>query len=134
MRRGQRRGAQRYPPIRVIFFHVLKNLPERIEHDVAVASACIQNIFNFRGVEAAPRRGDYDFEIMSLCQFIVLTIGSAIAGDVHIKLVKAMINQRNSDKGMLVTTVAAAFGDLTNSEESADNLHGIDSSQDEAKK
>jgi hypothetical protein len=71
---------------------------------------------------------------MPLWQFVVLAIEAAIAGDVEIKLMYAMIGQRISGKGMLMTAVASAFGDLVVFGKSADNLLGNDNNQDHAKK
>jgi phage/plasmid-associated DNA primase len=63
-----------------------------------------------------------------------LAIGAAIAGDVDVKLMYAMIGQRNSGKGMLMTAVGAAFGNLVDTGKSANNLLGCDNNTDEAKK
>ncbi len=71
---------------------------------------------------------------MPLWQFVLLAIGAVIAGDVELKLMYAMIGQRNSGKGMLNTAIAAAIGNLVDAENSADNLLGNDNNQDEAKK
>jgi hypothetical protein len=77
---------------------------------------------------------DFDFAKMPIWQFVVLAIGAAIAGDVELKLMYAMIGQRNSGKGMLMTAVAAAFGNLVDAGNSPDNLLCNDNNQDEAKK
>ena len=71
---------------------------------------------------------------MPLWQFVVLAVGCAIAGDVDIKFMYALIGQRDSGKGMLMTALSAAFGDLIDTGKSANNLLGNDSSADEAKK
>jgi hypothetical protein len=63
-----------------------------------------------------------------------MAIGAAIAGDVDVKLMYAMIGQRNSGKGMLMSAVAAAFGSLVDTGKSANNLLGNDNNSDEAKK
>jgi hypothetical protein len=49
-------------------FHVQssRNLPERVEADVAAARVFFQDVFAFRGVEAAQRMADFDFETMPL--------------------------------------------------------------------
>jgi hypothetical protein len=50
---------------------------------------------------------------------VSLAIGTAIAGDVNMKLMYALIGQRNSRKGMLMTAIGAAFGDLIDAGKSA---------------
>jgi hypothetical protein len=71
---------------------------------------------------------------MPLWQFVSLSIGTAIAGDVNLKLMYALVGQRNSGKGMLMTSVGAAFGDLVDAAKSANNLLGNSSDNDKAKK
>jgi hypothetical protein len=51
---------------------------------------------------------------MSLWQLISLAIGGASDGDVNAKLMYALIRHLNSEKGMLMTAIVAAFGDLVN--------------------
>jgi hypothetical protein len=63
-----------------------------------------------------------------------MAIGNAIAGDVGVKLMYAMIGQRNSGKGMLTSTLAAAYGDLVDYDKSANSLLSNDNNSDEAKK
>ncbi len=63
-----------------------------------------------------------------------IAIGTAIAGDVNIKLMYALIGQRNSGKGMLMTAIGAAFGDFVDAGKSANNLLGSSFDKDEAKK
>ncbi len=63
-----------------------------------------------------------------------LAIGTAIAGDVNLKLMYALIGQRNSGKGMLMTAIGAAFGDLVDSGKLANNLLCNSSDIDEANK
>ncbi len=46
----------------------------------------------------------------------------------------AMIGHRNSGKGMLMTAIAAAIGNLVDVKNCADNLLGNENNQDEAKK
>ncbi len=81
-----------------------------------------------------PRDADFDFKKIPLWQFVVMTIGAAIAGDVDVKLMYAMIGQRNSGKGMLMSAVEAAFENLVDTGKSANNLLGNDNKNDEAKK
>jgi hypothetical protein len=114
--------------------HVPRGLPERIDADVANARAIVQDLFTFREAEPAPRTDYYDFEATPLWQFVLLAIGAAIAGDVDLKLMYAMIGQRKSGKGMLMTVITVAFGNLVDAGNSADNLLGSDNNQDEAKK
>ena len=45
-----------------------------------------------------------------------------------------LLKLRNSEKGMLMTTIGAAFGDLVDAGKSANNLLGTFSDNDEAKK
>jgi hypothetical protein len=50
---------------------------------------------------------------MPLWHFVSLAIiGTAIAGKVNVKLMNALIGLRNSGKGMLMTAIGSAFGDL----------------------
>jgi hypothetical protein len=70
---------------------------------------------------------------MPLWQFVSLTIGIIIAGDVNLKLMYALIGQRNSGKVMLMATIGAAFGDLVDAAKSANNLLGNSSDNDEEK-
>ncbi len=53
--------------------------------------AFVQDIFTFREAEPAPRTDNYNFETMPLWHFVLLAIGAAIAGDVELKLMYAMI-------------------------------------------
>ncbi len=71
---------------------------------------------------------------MPLWLFVSLAIGTTITGDVNLKLMYALIGQRNSGKGTLMTSVGAAFGDLVDAAKSANNLLGNSSDNDEAKK
>ncbi len=84
----------------------------------------MEDIFTLPGVETASRASDYDFENVPLWQFFLLAIGAAIAGDVDAELMYAMIVQRNSGMGMLMTAVGAAFGNLVDRGKSANNLLG----------
>ena len=126
-----RRG---FRPEEKFLVHVSRPLPERVEADVAAARAFVQDLFTFRGVEPTPRVDDSDFTKMPLWQFVILVIGAAVAGDTKLKRLYAMIGQRNSRKGMLMTAVTTAFGSLVDAGKSADNLLGNDNNQDEAKK
>ncbi len=63
-----------------------------------------------------------------------MAIGAAIAGDIDVKLMYALIGQRNSGKGMLMSAIEAAFGNLVDTSKSANNLFGNDNNNDEAKK
>jgi hypothetical protein len=96
--------------------------------------AFIQDIFTLPGVETTPRDANFNFEKIPLWQFVVISIGAAIAGDVDVNLIYAMIGQRNSGKGMLLTAVAAAFSNLVDTSKSANSLLGNDNTNDEAKK
>ena len=109
-------------------------LPARVEADVEAARAFVQDIFTLPGVDIAPRDADFNYEKIPHGQFVVMAIGAAIAGDVDIKLMYAMIEQRNSGKGILMSTAATAFGDLVDYEKSAKSLLGSDNNIDEAKK
>jgi hypothetical protein len=80
-----------FRPKKKFFIHVSRNLPERVDADVAAARAFVQYLFTYRGAEAAHRTADFDFKTVSLWQFVVLAIGAAIAGDVQIKLMYFMI-------------------------------------------
>jgi hypothetical protein len=84
-------------------------------------------------VETAFGRMAYNFDNMPLWQFVSLAIGTAVAGDVNLKLMHALIGQRNSGKGMLMTAVGAAFRGLVDTGKSANNLLGNSSDNDEAK-
>ena len=108
-------------------------MPPRVPEDIDAARSFVQDIFTLPG-QAAPRSDDYDFNTMPLCQFVSLAIGTAIAGDVNLKLMYARIGQRNSGKRLLVVAIGAAFGDLVDAKKSANNLLGNSSDNDEAKK
>ena len=108
--------------------------PARVQADVEAARAFVQDIFTLREVEASPRVTDFDFKKIPLWQFVIMAIGAAIAGDVQVKLMYALIGQRNSGKGMLMSAVEAAFGHLVDTGKSANNLLGSDNNIDEAKK
>ena len=70
---------------------------------------------------ARPALQRLQFRHHALWQFVSLAIGTAIAGDVNMKLMYALIGQRNSRKGMLMTAIGAAFGDLIDAGKSAKN-------------
>ena len=97
---------------------------------MAAASAFVQDLFIFRGVEPAPLVDDSDFTKMPLWQFGILVIGAAVAGDTEFKCLYAMIGHRNSGKGMRMTAITAAFGNLVDADKSADSLLGNDNNQD----
>ena len=101
-----------------------KAFPARVEADVEAARAFVQDIFTIPKVDTAPRDADFNFKKIPLWKFVVMAIGAAIAGDVDIKLMYAMIGQRNSAKGMLMSDVAAAFVILVDMGKSANNLLG----------
>ena len=63
-----------------------------------------------------------------------LAIGAAIVGDVNLKLMYALIGQRNSGKGMLMTAIGAAFESFVDAGNRANNLLGNSSDNNEAKK
>ena len=63
-----------------------------------------------------------------------LAIGTAIAGDVNLKLMYPLIGQRNSGKGMRMTAIGAAFRGLVDAGKPANNLLGNSPDNDEAKK
>jgi hypothetical protein len=71
---------------------------------------------------------------MPLWQFVSLAIGTAIVGDVNLKLMYALIGQCSSGKGMLMTAIGAAFGDLVDAGKSANNLLRTASDNYQAKK
>ena len=129
---GQARAG--FLPEEKFMVHVPRNLPARVEEDVCAARSFVQDLFTLPGVDTAQRRDDYNFECMSLWQFVLLAIGAALAGDVDVKLMYAMIGPRNSGKGMLMAAVGAAFGTLVDAGKSANNLLANESSTDEAKK
>ena len=123
-----------FTPEEKFLVHVPRKFPARVEADVEAARAFVQDIFTLPGVDTAPRDADFNFEKIPRWQFVVMAIGAAIAGDVDVKLMYAMIGQRNSGKGMLMSAVAAAFGNLVDTGKSANNLLGNDNNNDEAKK
>jgi len=129
-------GKARYGflPEEKFLVHVPRALPARVEADVEAARAFVQDIFTLPGVDTAPRDAEFDFKKIPLWQFVVMAIGAAVAGDVDVKLMYAMIGQRNSGKGMLMTAVEAAFGNIVDTGKSANNLLGNDNNNDEAKK
>ncbi len=127
-------ARRRFRPEEKLLVHVSRPLFERVEGDVAAARAFVQDLFTFRGVEPAPRVDDSDITKIPLWQFVILVIGAAVAGDTKLKRLYAMIGQRNSGKGMLMTAVTAAFGSLVNAGKKADNLLGNDNNKDKAKK
>ncbi len=60
----------------------------------------------------------FDFDKNPLWQFVVMAIGAAIAGDADVILMYAMIGRRNSGKGMPMSAVETAFGNLVDTNES----------------
>ena len=99
-----------------------------------MSTQLVRSSITLPGVETSPRVPDFDFKKTPLWQFVVMAIGAVIIGDVDVKLMYAMIGQRNLGKGMLVSAVAAAFGNLVDMEKSANNPLGNDCNNDEAKK
>jgi hypothetical protein len=108
-------------------------MPPRAPADIDAARSFVQDIFTLPA-KAARRSDDYNFDTMPLWQHVSLAIGTAIAGDVNLKLMYALIGQRSSGKGMLMTAIGAAFGDFFDAGKSANNLIGTASDNDEAKK
>eukprot|EP00873_Tetraselmis_striata_P003442 jgi/Tetstr1/423706/TSEL_014340.t1 len=70
-----------------------------------------------------------------LWQFVMTAIGLAISGEVELKYVLAMIEERSSGKGVVQASITAAFAvGLISSGFSANNLLGNDTLVVEAKK
>ncbi len=65
-------------------------MPPRVAADIDTARSFAQYIFILPG-QPSPRFSDYDFNTMPLWEFVSLAIGTAIAGDVKLKLVYALI-------------------------------------------
>ncbi len=108
-------------------------MPPRVPADIDAARSFVQDIFTLPG-QTTPRSDDYNFDPMPLWQFVSLAIGTAVAGDVNLKLIYALIGQRNSGKGMLMSAIGASFRGLVDAGKSANNLLGNSSDNDEAKK
>ena len=86
-----------------------KKLPARVQKDVDEARRIFQDWFTPTGAPTAPRADDYDFDNMPLWQFVILAIGSAIAGDC--KHAFAMVSSDwDSGKSTLQYAVQEAFG------------------------
>jgi hypothetical protein len=113
---GQARPG--FLPEEKFIVHVGRPMPPRVQKDIDAARSFVQDIFTLTK-QTARRSDDYNFEIMHLWRLVSLAIGTAIAGDVNLKLMYALIGQRNSGKGMLMTAIGAAFGDLVDAGNSA---------------
>ncbi len=98
-----------FVPEEKFIVHVGRPLSPRVETDIDAARSFAQDILTLSG-RTAPRSRGYDFNTMPLWQFVSLAIGTAIAGDVNLKLMYALIGQRKSGKGMLMSAISAAFG------------------------
>jgi len=119
-----------FSPEEIFLVHVPSAFPARVESDVEAARAFVQDIFTLPKVDTSPRDANFDFKKIPLRQFVVMAIGVAIAGDVNVKLMYGIIGQRNSGKGMLMSAVAAAFGNLVDTGKSSNNLPGNDNNND----
>jgi hypothetical protein len=126
---GQAR--QGFVPEEKFIVYVGRPLPPRVLADIDAARSFVQDIFTLPGQDA-PRADDYNFNTMPLWQFVSVAIGTAIAGDFNLKLMYALIGQRNSGKGMLMTAIGAAFGGLVDAGKSANNLLRNSSDNNEA--
>ncbi len=105
----------------------------RVQADIDATRSFAQDILTLSG-QPAPCSDDYNFDTRPLRQFVPIAIGTAIAGDVNLKLMYSLIRQRNSGIGMLMTAIGAAFGDIVDAAKSANNLLGNSSDNDEANK
>jgi hypothetical protein len=126
--------SKKFTPTEKFLIQVERDLPVRNQADVDAACDFVKDIFTLPGKAAGDRVDDYDFEKMPLWQFVILAIAIALAG-AELKFMYAMIGQRNSGKGVLMTAIERAFkGGLVMTGHSANNLLGDNSSVDEAKK
>lgn len=86
-----------------------KKLPARVQKDVDEALRIFQDWFTLLNAPTAPRADAYDFDNMPLWQFVIIAIGSAIAGDC--KHAFAMVSANwDSGKSTLQYAVQEAFG------------------------
>jgi hypothetical protein len=124
-----------FDPSECIIVEVPRNYPEQYDDALIDAMEFAQGIYTPVREEPKPFRADFDFENMPLWQFSLLALGVAIAGEVEHKLSFAVIGERNSGKGTIQATATSAFGaGIISSGFSANNLLGIDTTVDEAKK
>jgi hypothetical protein len=79
-----------FVPEENIILHVGRPMPPRVQADIDAARSFVQDIFTLPG-QPSPRSDDYNFDTMPLWQFVSLAIGSAIAGDINMKLMYALI-------------------------------------------
>jgi hypothetical protein len=85
---GQARPG--FLPEEKIIVHIGRPLPPRVQADIDAARSFVQGICTLPGQDA-PRSDDYNFDTKPLWQFASLAIGTAIAGDVTLKLMYALI-------------------------------------------